>query len=159
MARTRALSCGHLEQPGANGIAAMAEAGSAVLLPGACCGLRERRPPPETASRAAAVPTSTGREDRVAMATQGARRPRGMTADAAGLVASELPAARRGLAFHPLMAPSPAPGWVGRAVRARVAHLDKDRIMAPNIDAATEFVDNGTLRGSVGHRLLPEIDP
>jgi len=52
-----ALSCDHLEYAGADGIAAMAAAGSvAVLLPGAFYFLRETRLPPVAALRAAGVP-------------------------------------------------------------------------------------------------------
>jgi imidazolonepropionase len=53
----RALSCDHLEYLGAGGVAALARAGSvAVLLPGAYYFLRETRPPPVAALRAARVP-------------------------------------------------------------------------------------------------------
>jgi imidazolonepropionase len=52
-----ALSCDHLEYLGADGVAAMARAGSvAVLLPGAYHFLRETRLPPVAALRAARVP-------------------------------------------------------------------------------------------------------
>ena len=56
-ARYGALSCDHLEYVSAEGIAAMAAAGSvAVLLPGAFYFLRETRLPPIEALRRAAVP-------------------------------------------------------------------------------------------------------
>jgi len=52
-----ALSCDHLEYVGADGVAAMAAAGTvAVLLPGAFYFLRETRLPPVAALRAAGVP-------------------------------------------------------------------------------------------------------
>jgi imidazolonepropionase len=52
-----ALSCDHLEHLGADGIAAMAGAGTvAALLPGAYYFLRETRLPPVAALRAAGVP-------------------------------------------------------------------------------------------------------
>ncbi len=52
-----ALSCDHLEYIGADGVAAMAAAGTvAVLLPGAYYFLRETRLPPVAALRAAGVP-------------------------------------------------------------------------------------------------------
>jgi imidazolonepropionase len=52
-----ALSCDHLEYVGADGVAAMAAAGSvAVLLPGAFYFLRETQLPPVAALRAAGVP-------------------------------------------------------------------------------------------------------
>ena len=52
-----ALSCDHLEHLGADGVAAMAAAGTvAVLLPGAYYFLRETRLPPVAALRAARVP-------------------------------------------------------------------------------------------------------
>jgi len=56
-ARHRALSADHLEHASAEGIAAMAAAGTiAVLLPGAAYVLREERVPPVDALRAAGVP-------------------------------------------------------------------------------------------------------
>jgi imidazolonepropionase len=56
-AQWRALSADHLEHASAEGIAAMARAGTvAVLLPGAYYFLREREPPPIAALRAAGVP-------------------------------------------------------------------------------------------------------
>jgi imidazolonepropionase len=52
-----ALSCEHLEHLGADGVRAMARAGSvAVLLPGAYYFLRETQAPPIAALRAAGVP-------------------------------------------------------------------------------------------------------
>lgn len=56
-ARSRALSADHLEHASAEGIAAMARAGTvAVLLPGAYYFLRERKPPPIATLRDAGVP-------------------------------------------------------------------------------------------------------
>jgi imidazolonepropionase len=56
-AQSHALSADHLEHASAEGIAAMARAGTvAVLLPGAYYFLREREPPPIAALRAAGVP-------------------------------------------------------------------------------------------------------
>ncbi len=56
-ARHRALSADHLEHLSGAGVSAMAGAGTvAVLLPGAYLHLREARPPPVEALRAAGVP-------------------------------------------------------------------------------------------------------
>jgi imidazolonepropionase len=56
-ARCGALSADHLEFTGPAGVAALARAGTvAVILPGAFYFLRERRPPPLAALRAAGVP-------------------------------------------------------------------------------------------------------
>jgi imidazolonepropionase len=56
-ARYGALSADHLEHLGADGVAAMAAAGTvAVLLPGAYYFLRDTTPPPVAALRAAGVP-------------------------------------------------------------------------------------------------------
>ncbi|MFL6672794.1 MAG: imidazolonepropionase [Massilia sp.] len=57
VARYRGLSADHLEHLAADGVAAMAAAGTvAVLLPGAYYFLRESTPPPLAALRAAGVP-------------------------------------------------------------------------------------------------------
>jgi imidazolonepropionase len=59
-ARHRALSADHLEHLSAEGVRALADAGTvAVLLPGAYLHLRETRPPPVAALRAAGVPMAT----------------------------------------------------------------------------------------------------
>jgi len=56
-ARHRALSADHLEYTSADGVRALAQAGTvAVLLPGAFYALRETRAPPVAALRAAKVP-------------------------------------------------------------------------------------------------------
>ena len=56
-ARHHALSADHLEYTGADGVRALAQAGTvAVLLPGAFYALRETRLPPVAALRAAGVP-------------------------------------------------------------------------------------------------------
>ena len=56
-ARFKALSVDHLEYLGADGVAAMAAAGTvAVILPGAYYTLRETQPPPIAALRASGVP-------------------------------------------------------------------------------------------------------
>ena len=56
-AESGALSAEHLEHASAEGVAALARAGTvAVLLPGAYYFLRERKPPPVEALRAAGVP-------------------------------------------------------------------------------------------------------
>jgi imidazolonepropionase len=58
-ARHRALSADHLEHVSPGGIAALARSGTvAVLLPGAFYFLRETRPPPVAALRAAGVPVA-----------------------------------------------------------------------------------------------------
>ena len=105
------------------------------------------------------LPTSANQEDHVSMATHGARRLLDMTANAAGIVAIELLAATQGIDFHAPLRSSPRLERVRQAVRTQVAHLDEDRLMAPDIAAAKGLVDAGALAAAVGHELLPEIDP
>ena len=64
VARYRGLSADHLERLGADGIAAMKQAGTvAVLLPGAYYFLRDTTPPPVAALREAGVPMAVSTDN------------------------------------------------------------------------------------------------
>jgi imidazolonepropionase len=64
VARYRGLSADHLERLGADGIAAMRQAGTvAVLLPGAYYFLRDTTPPPVAALREAGVPMAVSTDN------------------------------------------------------------------------------------------------
>jgi histidine ammonia-lyase len=101
------------------------------------------------------LPTSANQEDHVSMATHGARRLLAMAGNTAGIVAIELLAAAQGIEFRrPLRSSAPLE-QAHAAIRARVAPLDRDRAMAPDIAAARELVEMGALIGLVPTDLLP----
>ena len=93
------------------------------------------------------LPTSANQEDHVSMATFAARRLADMAANTAGIVAIELLAAAQGIDFRRPLATS-APLEEAHAMIRRVApHLDGDRYLALDIEAATPLVRGGAFRG------------
>jgi histidine ammonia-lyase len=103
------------------------------------------------------IPTSANQEDHVSMAAHGARRLAGMAENAAQIVAIELLAAAQGCDFHAPMRSSEPLERVRDCLRANVAHLADDRLLAPDIAAAAELVRSGRLVEAAGANLLPRI--
>ena len=94
------------------------------------------------------IPTSANQEDHVSMGATAARHARDILRNAEQVLALELLCAAQGLDFR-LAGGGPRPG-VGvaeahRLVRERVAHLDSDRDLGPDIAAALELVRSGEL--------------
>src|SRR5205085_9395980 len=89
------------------------------------------------------LPTSANQEDHVSMATFAARRLGDMAENTAAIVAIELLAASQGIDFRrPLKSSKPLEE--AHAIVRRVApHLDGDRYLAPDIEAATPLVRDG----------------
>ncbi|HSQ09028.1 MAG TPA: histidine ammonia-lyase, partial [Burkholderiaceae bacterium] len=98
------------------------------------------------------LPTSANQEDHVSMATFAARRLHEMATNTATIVGIELLAAAQGIDFHRPLATSPRLAAVHRGLRKRVPFYEVDRILAPDITAATELVAAGAL--SAGCRDL-----
>ncbi|WP_414696150.1 histidine ammonia-lyase [Phenylobacterium sp.] len=103
------------------------------------------------------IPTSANQEDHVSMAAHGARRLAPMAENLAGVLAIELLAAAQGCDFHAPLSSSPALESVRAAVRGRVAHLDDDRHMEPDLQAALALVRSETLLHAVGAIPLPAV--
>ncbi|MGC4192775.1 MAG: histidine ammonia-lyase [Thermomicrobiales bacterium] len=91
------------------------------------------------------IPTSANQEDHVSMAAHGARRLHRMIANAEAVIAIELLAAAQGCDFHAPLRSSPPLEAVRALVRSVVPHLDDDRHMAPQLDAAIALVRSGDL--------------
>ncbi len=91
------------------------------------------------------IPTSANQEDHVSMAAHGARRLLAMAGNAANVVAIELLAAAQGCDFHAPLRSSEPLERVRALLRARVPHLEDDRMMAPEIAAAAEMVRSGAV--------------
>lgn len=86
------------------------------------------------------IPTCANQEDHVSMAAHGARRLLAMTQNAFAIVGMELLAGAQGCDFHAPLASSAPLEAVRRLVRSRVAHLDDDRHLHPDILAGIELV-------------------
>ena len=103
------------------------------------------------------IPTSANQEDHVSMAAQGARRLQGMARNAADIVAIEWLAAAQAVDFHaPLKTSAP----LERArvlLRGQVPHLENDRMIAPDIEAAAAMIHSAALAQAVGPDALPSL--
>ncbi|MGE3144405.1 MAG: histidine ammonia-lyase [Pseudorhodoplanes sp.] len=103
------------------------------------------------------IPTSANQEDHVSMAAQGARRLQGMARNAADIVAIEWLAAAQAVDFHaPLKTSAP----LERArvlLREKVPHLENDRMIAPDIEAAATMIRSGALAQAAGPGALPSL--
>ena len=89
------------------------------------------------------LPTSANQEDHVSMATYAARRLHAMIDNTAGIVAIEWLAAAQALDFHRPLRSSEALEALHARLRAVVPRLAEDRLMAPDIAAATALVEQG----------------
>jgi histidine ammonia-lyase len=89
------------------------------------------------------LPTSANQEDHVSMATYAARRLHTMLDNTAGIVAIEWLAAAQALEFHRPRRASPPLEALHARLRERVPFMHEDRLMAPDIAAATALVEAG----------------
>ena len=89
------------------------------------------------------LPTSANQEDHVSMATFAARRLHTMLDNTAGVVGIEWLCAAQALEFHRPLKSSEAIEALHARLRAKVARLSVDRLMAPDIEAATALVEQG----------------
>jgi histidine ammonia-lyase len=92
------------------------------------------------------LPTSANQEDHVSMATYAARRLEAMADNTATIVAIEWLAAAQGVDFHRPLLTSPRLQRVHAILRAQVPFYDRDRLFAPDIEAAKALV----LAGAAG---------
>jgi histidine ammonia-lyase len=91
------------------------------------------------------IPTCANQEDHVSMATYAARRLTDMTRNAATVVAIELLCAGQGIEFHRPLRSSPALEGALALLRRRVANYGHDRLLHPDIEAATALIEAGDL--------------
>ncbi len=89
------------------------------------------------------LPTSANQEDHVSMATFAARRLHAMLDNTVGVVAIEWLCAAQAIEFHRPLRSSDALEALHARLRAKVARLEVDRLMAPDIEAATMLVEAG----------------
>jgi histidine ammonia-lyase len=89
------------------------------------------------------LPTSANQEDHVSMATFAARRLHTMLDNTAAVVGIEWLCAAQAIEFHRPLRSSDAIEAMLARLRARVARLEVDRLMAPDIEAATALVEAG----------------
>lgn len=91
------------------------------------------------------IPTSANQEDHVSMATFAARRLHDMAHNSAAIVAIEYLAAAQGIDFHRPLQSSAVLEQAHALLRAQVDFYDKDRLFAPDIEAAKAIILSGRL--------------
>ncbi|MEB3328183.1 MAG: histidine ammonia-lyase [Candidatus Sericytochromatia bacterium] len=95
------------------------------------------------------IPTSAGQEDHVSMGTAGARKLLRVIAHTTQVLAIELLCAAQALELRGSV---PAGGGVEaarQAIRVVVPHLDEDRVLAGDLEALAERVEDGSLVAAV----------
>jgi histidine ammonia-lyase len=100
------------------------------------------------------LPTSANQEDHVSMATFAARRLQPMIANVAHILGIELLAAAQGIEFLRPLKSSTALEQVHATLRTRCPAMMQDRYLAPDIEAASALVTDGTLA-----RILRTVGP
>jgi len=91
-------------------------------------------------SSVTSLPTSANQEDHVSMATYGARRLGDMVRNAAVMVGIEAMSAAQGMEFDRSLNSSPLVEQQFADIRRRVAFLEQDRYLAPDIEAMRAWV-------------------
>jgi len=91
------------------------------------------------------------------MAAHGARRLLEMVDNAGTVIAIELLAAAQGCDFHAPLASSECLESVRAEVRRHVAHLEDDRALHPDLQAATALVRSGAIIEAARPGRLPTI--
>jgi histidine ammonia-lyase len=86
------------------------------------------------------LPTSANQEDHVSMATNAARRLGDMVENTATIVGIEAMAGAQGIEFHRPLTSSTAVEDTVRDIRRRVAFYERDRFLAPDIEAMKQWV-------------------
>jgi histidine ammonia-lyase len=101
------------------------------------------------------LPTSANQEDHVSMATFAARRLQPMIANVAHILGIEWLAAAQGIEFLRPLATSTPLEAAHALLRRRCPAMHEDRLVAPDIEAATALVRDGSL--SRIFRTLPGL--
>lgn len=103
------------------------------------------------------LPTSANQEDHVSMATYAARRLGDMCFNTATVVGIEAMAAAQGIDFHRPLQSSAILEQQLAQLRERVAFLDKDRLMAPDIEQMRQWAASDRWPEAIA-ALLPSHD-
>ncbi|HSI00960.1 MAG TPA: histidine ammonia-lyase [Reyranella sp.] len=103
------------------------------------------------------IPTSANQEDHVSMAAHGARRLIDMVDNAGTVIGIELLVAAQGCDFHAPLKSSAPLETVRTLLRREVPHLDEDRSLHPDQQAATRLVRSGAVVEAAGREHLPSL--
>jgi histidine ammonia-lyase len=101
------------------------------------------------------IPTSANQEDHVSMAAHAARRLIDMADNCGAVIGIELLVACQGCDFHAPLRSSPRLEAVRTLLRREVPHLDEDRSLHPDQQAATRLIRSGAVVQAAGQ--LPSL--
>jgi histidine ammonia-lyase len=101
------------------------------------------------------IPTSAAKEDHVSMGVTAARKAAAIVDHVATVLAVEALAAAQALDFLRPLRPGRGAAAAHRAVRARIAAMDRDRFLAPDIERAKGMLDSGALLRAVERAVGP----
>ncbi len=138
------------KKPGLNSGLMIAEVTSAALM-------SENKQMAHPAS-VDSTPTSANQEDHVSMACHGARRLLQMTDNLFSIIGIEALTAAQGVEFRSPLPTSPELQKAMDTLRAVVPTLEEDRFMAPDLEAASRLVADGSLVASISAGILPGLE-
>ncbi len=101
------------------------------------------------------IPTSANKEDHVSMGTIAARKCRSVIANAEHVLAIELLCGCQALDLLTRGEPGRGTAAAYRAVRKVVGRLDRDRVLAKDIEAVTDLVRSGAVERAVAEAVGP----
>ncbi len=101
------------------------------------------------------IPTSANQEDHVSMGTHACRKARAVLENVLWVVAIEVVSAAQGLDFRRPLTPGRGVGAAYEHVRATVPHLDRDRLLRPDLEAVRGAILDGSLAGAVTRAVGP----
>ena len=96
------------------------------------------------------IPTSANKEDHVSMGMGAALKLQQVVANTRRILGIEAVAAAQALEFHRPLLTSPPLAAAYDRLRTRVAPLEGDRLLAPDLEAAAELVRRGELAAAAG---------
>ncbi|MCZ6696699.1 MAG: histidine ammonia-lyase, partial [Acidobacteria bacterium] len=101
------------------------------------------------------IPTSAGKEDHVAMGAHAACQAAQIVDHIGTVLAVELLCAAQALDFHRPLTGGKGVEAARRAVRRKIPHLDQDRMLAPDIEAARSLISSGMLTAATTRAAGP----
>jgi histidine ammonia-lyase len=101
------------------------------------------------------IPTSANKEDHVSMGTISARKSREVVRNTENVLAIELLCAAQALDLFTNMKPGEGTLAAYRVIRGGVPHLEKDRVLSPDIETVVRLIKEGVLLEQVERKIGP----
>jgi histidine ammonia-lyase len=101
------------------------------------------------------IPTSANKEDHVSMGSISARKSREVVKNTENVLAIELLCAAQALDLFTNMKPGEGTLVAYRVIRDLVPHLEKDRVLSPDIETVVKLIRDGVLLDEVENKIGP----